>query len=133
MRRSARASGRVVHEIIALGQRLKRRDNAVPAVFSLARIDATRFGSQEKGPAKTLELRAERFIARPQPRLAFSERTGSVEKWTHRIVKAGKLRLFRMWKLFGEAEAAALAAIGADAVPRPLAERLAWLRRSRRL
>ncbi|MEO6952714.1 MAG: hypothetical protein ABI321_12960 [Polyangia bacterium] len=122
-----------MHEIIALGQRQKRREKTDTVEFSLARIDAARFHAQVKGPAKTLELRAERFIARPQPRLAFSERTGSVEKWTHRIVKAGKLRLFRMWKLFGEAEAAALAAIGSDAVPRPLAERLAWLRRSRRL
>ncbi len=122
-----------MHEIIALGERQKRRGSITSVVFSLARIDATRFAALDKGPGKALELRAERFIARPQPRLAFSERTGSVEKWTHRIVKAGKLRLFRMWKLFGEAEAAALAAIGEGAVPRPLAERLAWLRRSRRL
>lgn len=120
-----------MHDIIALGQRQKRRDKAV--AFSLGRIDSLRLQPQAKGPDKTLELRAERFIARPQARLAPSERTGSVEKWTHRIVKAGKLRLFRMWKLFGDAETAALSALGSSAVPRPLAERLAWLRRSRRL
>jgi hypothetical protein len=79
--------------------------------------------------------------------LPVPERTALVEKLAHRVRRASKLRLFRMWKLVGKhrgevgpvaetvpAEAIAPAPVSeAPLAVRPLAERLAWLGRSRRL
>ncbi len=131
-----------VHEIIALEQRIaaRGRRNAPVRPFSLERIRPERFLTIGKHPSKARELRPCRPVARREARLhPVAERTGLVDKLAHRVRRAGKLRLFRMWKLVGkhrgEIEAVS-SEHGPEAPPppvRPLAERLAWLRRTRRL
>jgi hypothetical protein len=121
----ARASEPSVHEIIALGQRLTRSRRPAPVGFELARIDATRFVSLLKAPDKSLEHRAEWPRARTKPRLEDVVRTGFVDKLARRVHKAGKLRLFRLWKMLDPA-------LLVGAPTRPFAEHIAWLRRSRR-
>jgi hypothetical protein len=120
-----------VHEIIALQQRIAaRRARRTPAAFSLARIDARRFASVDKGPDKLEELRGSRPLLRREARLrAVAERVTFVDKIGRRVMRVGKVRLFRLWKMFGKAEAP----VAADVEPRPLGERLAWLRVTRRL
>jgi len=113
-----------VHEIIALGQRLRRPRRPIPRVFSLARIDAARFGALLKAPPKSFDHRAERLIARATARLEDTTRLGAVDKPLRRAHKAAKLRLFRLWKMLEPA-------LLADAPTRPFAEHIAWLRRSR--
>ena len=120
-----------MHEVIALKRRAtERAGRPAPVPFELSRIRASRFAAVDKAPSKTFELRMKRPIARQESeRLRpIAERTGIVEKLAHRVVRAGKLRLFRLWKIFGDD-----ADDATPVIPRPLAERLAWLRRTRRL
>ena len=126
-----------MHEIIALSQRIEARRTAslerqVPP-FALTRIVPLRFQAVEKAPDKCREARPSRPVARREAaRLQpISERTGVVEKVALRVRRAGKLRLFRMWKMFGKHRDEAEESVAA--VVRPLAERLAWLRGTRRL
>jgi hypothetical protein len=124
-----------VHEIIAFHERIAaRRAQAAKRapLFCLARIVPARFFPAHKGPAKLEELRPSRPIARrEEARLhPVAERTTVVEKWARRARKFGKVRLFRLWKVFGKAYDAAPPP---PEVARPLAERLAYLRRARRL
>ena len=116
-----------MHEIIALGQRLRRARRPAPKVVSLARIDAARFVALVKAPAKSLDHRAGRLIARATARLEDTTRLGvlsAMDKPLRRAHKAAKLRLFRLWKVLEPA-------LLADAPTRPFAEHIAWLRRSR--
>ena len=112
-------------------------------MFTLARVDPARLVFIEKGPPKDGELRRSRPIARrEEARLApIAERTGIVDKWARRVRRAGKVRLFRLWKIFGS-KADAPVVSGTELVEtcaaeltRPVADRLAWpqLRRTRRL
>ncbi len=129
----------VVHEIIPLEQRIAARRRNVPILpFSMERIRRDRYASREKHPGKCLEMRPSRPIARREAlRLhPVAERTTIVDKLAHRVSRAGKLRLFRMWKLVGKHRGEVASAVDESAPPppvRPLAERLAWLRRTRRL
>lgn len=96
----------------------------------MARMRVARFATVQKAPCKTFELRMKRPIARQESQRLqpVAVRTAAVEKWARRVVRRGKMRLFRLWKMFGdEVESTAQVAT------RPLAERLAWLRRTRRL
>lgn len=122
-----------MHEIIALDQRIaRRRAMRAPLGFTLARIDALRFRVHEKGPLKHEELRPSRPIARREAaRLhPIAERTGLVDKLARRVRRVGKVRLFRLWKIFAKPQSPAQLD---PSVTRPLAERLAWIRRQRRL
>jgi hypothetical protein len=129
----ARGSQTSVHEVIALHQRIAARRAKRAQLFTLARIAPARFYLQPKGPAKLDELRPSRPIARAEAaRLhPVAERTGLVDKVARRVLRAGRMRLFRLWKIFGKAGDPG--APPPPEVARPLAERLAWLRRSRRL
>lgn len=124
-----------MHEIIALQQRIAaRRARRIPAAFSLARIDATRFAAVDKGPDKLEDLRGSRPAARREARLRpVAERTTFVDKIGRRVLRVGKVRLFRLWKIFGKSDGQIGIDAAAQVEPRPLAERLAWLRVTRRL
>ena len=119
-----------MHEIIALHERiLARRARLSTQPFTLARIERARFAPVDKGPGKALELRPSRPVARREARLRpVAERMSLSDKLAHRVRGAGKLRLFRLWKVFGKSAEAAR-----PEITRPLAERLAWLRGTRRL
>ena len=124
-----------MHEVIALHQRIAARRAKRAQVFTLARIVPGRFLLLPKGPSKHEELRPSRPTARAEAaRLhPVAERTGLVDKLRRRVLRAGRMRLFRLWKIFGKATELGSAAPPPPEVARPLAERLAWLRRSRRL
>ena len=127
-----RASARVVHEVIALAERKKARAQppTPPVPFDLARIRVAQLLRVEKWPDKRIELRVLTSVDRSgSPRLRPVERTGFVEKVARRVHRAGKLRLFRLWKLFGKSGDE----VALPLAPRLLAERLASLRRMRRL
>jgi hypothetical protein len=124
-----------VHEIIALHQRIAARRAKREQVFTLSRILPGRFLVLHKGPSKAEELRPSRPIARAEAaRLhPIAERTGRLDRLSRRVWRAGRMRVFRLWKIFGKNDTVMSAAPPPPEVARPLAERLAFLRRSRRL
>jgi hypothetical protein len=127
-----------VNEILSFREKLAARRARAARMFTLARIDVRRLVRLDKGPHKRDELRPTRPVARAEDaRLApVAQRTALVEKWARRVRRAGKVRLFRLWKIFGQKVRpdgpTALDALN-DELTRPLGERLACLRRSRRL
>jgi hypothetical protein len=80
---------------------------------------AARFEAVEKAPPKTLELRLVRSLFRMAGRERDALAGMAAPKFAHRARHAGKLRLFRLFKLFGQLKAQA-----APDSYRPVAERL---------
>jgi hypothetical protein len=124
-----------VNEILSFREKLAARRARVARMFTLARVDPTRLFFMEKGPSKNAELRRSRPIARAEAaRLApIAERTGMVDKWARRVRRAGKVRLFRLWKIFGTKVRPDGPVDMRDELTRPFGDRIATLRRSRRL
>jgi hypothetical protein len=124
-----------VNEILSFREKLAARRARAARLFTLARVDPTRLFLIEKGPPKNGELRHSRPIARrEEARLApIAERTGIVDKWARRVRRAGKVRLFRLWKIFGSKVRPDGPADMRDELTRPFGDRIASLRRSRRL
>ena len=130
-----------MHEIISFRDRVAALRKRATVPFSLTRIDPRRLLPVEKAPSKLLELRHDRPIAREEAaRLRpVAERTGLVDKWARKVRRAGKVRLFRLWKIFSKTRPevpiapldAAMVARDAAHV-RMLGERLAGARRARR-
>jgi hypothetical protein len=92
---------------------------------------ATRFAPEAKAPPKGDELRMGRAPGRMHGRCTDAIAGLQAVKYLPRARRAGKLRLFRVWKLFQDLKQVATTR---DATAyRPVAERLRSLRFRRRL
>jgi hypothetical protein len=117
-----------VHDIIPL---YRAREQAAPKLIARREL-ASRFGAaEEKAPRKEEELRMRRSPCWMEGREEDAIAGLAAVKFTPRTRRAGKLRLFRVWKLFQELKQVAKTA---DVTAyRPVAERLRGLKFRRRL